>query len=171
MAKVSACGSRQVFFPQLSLSHWLFNDISTAQRGDPLEPLKPPDRDAKDLEKSGGVWEAAKAIPGPTKDSASVKLVGTAEGAITAEPEALEPGVGSKDERDTTADRVAQVNMPVGEEGAQGRTCRGGHAGDGVQGRVRRGGRTGEGTQGRARQGGCAGEGVQGMLPHDSEVL
>ena len=171
MAKASAGGSGQVFCPQLSLSHWLFNDISTAQRGDPLEPLKPPDRDAEDLEKSGGVWEATKAIPGPTKDSASVELIGMAEGAITAEPEALEPGVGSKDERDTTADRVAQVNMPVGEEGAQGRTHRGGHTGEGAQWRVHRGGCAGEGVQGRVRRGRCAGEGAQGMLPHDSEVL
>ena len=82
--------------------------------------MKPPDRDAEDLKKSGGVWEATKAVPGPTKDSASVELVGTAEGAITAEPEALEPRVGSEDgcgrERDMTAGRVAQVTMPVGEQ-------------------------------------------------------
>ena len=84
-----------------------------------LEPLKPPDCDAEDLEKSGGAWEAAKAVPGPTKYTAGVELVGTAEGAVAAEPEALEPGVGSEDgpgrERDTTAGSVAQVNMPMGE--------------------------------------------------------
>ena len=81
--------------------------------------MKPPDCDAKDLEKSGGAWEAARAIPGPTKYTASVELVGTAEGAVAAEPEALEPRVGSEDgpghERDTTAGRVAQVNVPTGE--------------------------------------------------------
>ena len=84
-----------------------------------LEPLKPPDCDAEDLEKSGGAWEATRAIPGPTKYTASVELVGTAEGAVAAEPEALEPGVESKDgsryEHDTMAGRVAQVNVPTGE--------------------------------------------------------
>ena len=74
-----------------------------------LEPLKPPDHNTEDLEKSREAWEAAKAIPGPTKDTTSVELIGMAEGAITAEPKALEPGVGSEDkhrcECDTTADR------------------------------------------------------------------
>ena len=81
--------------------------------------MKPPDCDAEDLEKSGGAWEAARAVPGPTKYIASVKLVGMAEGAVAAEPEALEPRVGSEDgpghECDMTAGRVAQVNVPTGE--------------------------------------------------------
>ena len=107
----------------------------------PLEPLKLPNCDAEDLEKSGGVWEAARAVPGPTKYTASVELVGTAEGAVAAEPEALEPRVGSEDgprhERDMTAGRVAQVNVPTGER---------------VLGAPRRASTEGEGAQGMLAQ-------------------
>ena len=62
----------------------------------PLEPLKLPNCDAEDPEKSGGAWEAAKAISGPTKYTASIELIGMAEGAIATEPKALEPRVRSK---------------------------------------------------------------------------
>jgi hypothetical protein len=51
---------------------------------------------AEGLEESGGVWEATSTIHAPTKDTTGIELVGTAERAAAAEPEALEPWAGDE---------------------------------------------------------------------------
>jgi hypothetical protein len=48
------------------------------------------------MQERGGALSATNAVPAPTEDTAGVELVGTAERAAAAEPEALEPWAGDK---------------------------------------------------------------------------
>jgi hypothetical protein len=48
------------------------------------------------VQASEGVLLAANAIPAPDRGTAGVELIGAAEGATTAEPEALEAWAGDK---------------------------------------------------------------------------
>jgi len=51
---------------------------------------------AAEAHKPGGALLATSAVPAPTKETTDIELVGTAERAAAAEPEALEPWAGDK---------------------------------------------------------------------------
>jgi hypothetical protein len=87
--------------------------IAPVQRTDPhLEVLRSPDGATDEAQESGGAPLVVKAVPAPAKGTASAELIGAAERAAAAEPEALEPWAGGESGRGL--ETALQDNTPVG---------------------------------------------------------